>query len=74
LSRGLQASTANNFQPPTPFEFMLTAICELDTRPDDEVLDGPRNQDLSGSCRGSHPSGDVDGQPSEAITATSCSP
>jgi hypothetical protein len=55
--------------PRNAFEFALTAICELDTRADDEVPDGPGDQDLSGSCQGSHACGDVDGQPSEVITA-----
>src|SRR4051812_4667213 len=63
-------STLHGEQLPGPrntLEFMLTAICERDTRPDDEILDGPGDQDLSGSCQRSHPSGDVHGQPSEAI-------
>jgi hypothetical protein len=50
-------------------EFVFTAICELDTRADNKVLDSPGHQDLSGGCRGSHACSDMDGQPSEVITA-----
>ena len=48
---------------------MLATVCELDSRADDEVLDGPRDQDLSGGGQGSHPGRDVDGQSSEVVTA-----
>ena len=55
--------------PRHPFEFVLATIAELDTRPDNEVLDGPRNEDLSRSRQRSHPGGDVHGQSAEVIAS-----
>ena len=57
--------------PRYPSEFALTPICEPDVRPDDKILDRPRDQDLAGSSESPYPSGDVDGEPCEIITSDS---
>ena len=57
--------------PRYPSEFALTPICEPDVRPDDKILDRPRDQDLAGSSDPPYPSGDVDGEPCEIITSDS---
>src|SRR5262245_58036126 len=67
-----RCSTLHSEQLPAPrntLELVLTAICEIDARADHEVLDGLGHQDLSGRCQGSHARSDVDGQPSEVVTA-----
>ena len=50
-------------------EFVLAPVCEPDVRPDDKILDRPRDQDLAGSSEAPYPSGDVDGEPCEIITS-----
>lgn len=48
---------------------MVATVVELNTRSHDQVFHRARNKDVSRPCHGSDPSGNVDGQPSEVITA-----
>jgi hypothetical protein len=65
-------STLNGEQfpgPRHPFEFVLATVVELDSRAEDEVLDGPRHQHLSRVGQRSDPRSDVDRNATEVIAS-----
>jgi hypothetical protein len=47
---------------------VLTAVCELEIRSDDEVLYRPRDQNVAWRRRISDPRSDMDGEASEVVT------